>query len=73
MSHTVLCEEYRIGHSTISDIQKQESSLRQYKCKMKDMGVKWPAMIMKLGKDEDLKTALLPMIEAEMRGENLTK
>ena len=56
-SCTVLCEEYRIGRSTISDIRKQESSLKQYKRKMKDMGVKQPAKVMRLGKDEELKTA----------------
>ena len=57
-SCTVLCEEYRIGRSTISDIRKQESSFKQYKRKMKDMGVKQPAKVMRLGKDEELKTAL---------------
>ena len=56
--YTVLCEEYGIGRSTISDMKKRESSLRQYKRKMKDMGVKRPAKVMKLGKDEELETAL---------------
>ena len=57
-SYTVLCEEYGIGHSTISDIKKMESSLRRYKRKMKDMGVKRPAKVMKLGKDEELEMVL---------------
>lgn len=57
-SYTVLCEEYGIGRSTISDIKKMESSLQRYKRKMKDMGVKRPAKVMKLGKDEELETAL---------------
>ena len=57
-TYTVLCEEYGIGRSTISGIKKQESSLRQYKRKMTDMGVKRPAKVMKLGKDENLETAL---------------
>ena len=57
-SYTVLCKEYEIGRSTISDIKKMESSLRRYKHKMKDMGVKRPAKVMKLGKDEELETVL---------------
>ena len=52
-SYTVLCEEYGIGRSTITDIKKCESSLRQYKCKMTEMGTK----VMKLGKNEELETA----------------
>ena len=57
-SYTVLCEKYGIGRSTITDIKKGESSLRQYKRKMTDMGVKRPAKTMKLGKDEEIEMAL---------------
>jgi len=39
-------------------LKKQKSSLQQYKHKMKDIGVKWPAKVMKLGKDEELETVL---------------
>ncbi len=55
---TVLCEKYAIGHSTIADIKKRESSLRQYKRKMTDMGVKRSAKTMKLGKDEEIEMVL---------------
>lgn len=37
-SYIILSEEYGIGQSTISDIKKWESSLQQYKYKMKYMG-----------------------------------
>ena len=58
ISYTVFCEKYSIGCSTITDINKRESSLRQYKRKMTDMGVKRPAKTMKLGKDEEIEMAL---------------
>ena len=48
-SYTVLCEEYGIGCSTITDIRKKETELRQYKRKMMEMGVNRQAKIMKLG------------------------
>jgi len=54
---TVLCEKYGIGRSTITDIKKHESSLRQYKRKMTDMGVKRPAKTMKRKKDEEIEMA----------------
>ena len=57
-SYTVLCEGNRIGRSTITDIKKRESSLRQYKWKMTEMGVKCSVKVMKLGKDEELETAV---------------
>ena len=37
-SYTLLCEEYGIGRSTIIDIKKRESELRNYKRKMVEMG-----------------------------------
>ena len=39
-SYTVLCDEYGIGRSTVTDIKKRESSLREYKQKMAEMGMK---------------------------------
>ena len=35
-SYTVLCKEYGIGRSTITDIKKREPALRAYKRKMTD-------------------------------------
>ena len=35
-SYTVLCKEYGIGRSTITDIKKRETALRAYKRKMTD-------------------------------------
>ena len=58
VSYTILCEEYGVGHSTITDLKKKEASLREYKRKLIDQGVKRPAKVMKLGKDEELETAL---------------
>ena len=57
-SYTVLCKEYGIGRSTITDIKKREPALRAYKRKMTEMGVGRSAKIMKLGRDEELETAL---------------
>ena len=57
-SYTVLCKEYGIGRSTITDIKKREPALRAYKRKMTEMGVGQSAKIMKLGRDEELETAL---------------
>ena len=54
----MLCKEYGIGWSTITYIKKQEPALRAYKRKMTEMGVGWSAKIMKLGRDEQLETAL---------------
>ena len=39
-SYTVLCDEYGIGRSTVTDIKKRESSLWEYKQKMAEMGMK---------------------------------
>ena len=58
VSYTILCEEYGVGCSTITDLKKKEASLRECKRKLTDQGVKRPAKVMKLGKDEDLETAL---------------
>ena len=44
--------------STITDLKKKEASLREYKRKLTDQGVKRPAKVMKLEKDEELETAL---------------
>ena len=57
-SYSVLCEEYGIGRSTITDIKKPKSSLQQYKRKMTEMGVKRTAKVMKLGEDEELETPM---------------
>ena len=57
-SYTVLCEEFGIRRSAISDIKKHESKLRNYKRKMIEMGVKRPEKIMKLRKDEQLDEAV---------------
>ena len=58
VSYTILCEEYGVGRSTITDLKKKEASLREYKRKLTDQGVKRPAKVMKLGKDVELGTAL---------------
>ena len=57
-SYTVLCEEYGIGHLTITDLRKKETELRQYRRKMTEMGVNRQAKIMKLGQDEQLDSAV---------------
>ena len=56
VSYTILCEEYGVGRSTITDLKKKEASLREYKRKLTDQGVKRPAKVMKQGKDEELET-----------------
>ena len=56
-SYTLLCEEYGIGRSTITDIKKRESELRNYK-RMVEMGAGGSVKVMKLGKDEELEIAL---------------
>ena len=48
-SYTVLCEEYGIGRSTISDIKKCEMEIRQYKRKLHEMGIQQPVKTIKLG------------------------
>ena len=58
VSYTILCEEDGVGRSTITDLKKKEASLREYKRKLTDQGVKSPAKVMKLGKDEELETTL---------------
>ena len=57
-SYTVLCEEYGVGKSMITDIKKREPKIRTYKRKMMEMGVGWSAKVMKLGKDEEFEAAL---------------
>ena len=57
-SYTVVCEEYGIGRSTISDIKKREMEIRQYKRKLHEMGIQQPVKTMKLGRDEDLDKAV---------------
>ena len=57
-SYNVLCKEYGIGRSTISDIKKRKPALRAYKRKMTEMGVGRSAKIMKLGRDEELEAPL---------------
>ena len=57
-SYAILSEEYGIGRSTIANLRKQEMELRQYRRKMKEMGIRRPAKIMKLGRDEDLEKAI---------------
>ena len=55
--YAVLCEKYKLGHSTIADITNRKPSLGQYKHKMTDMGVKL-AKTMKLGWREEHETVL---------------
>lgn len=57
-SYKLLSEEYGIGVSTISDIKKKSSELRDYKRKMKEMGCKRPAKSMKMGQDQELDMAV---------------
>ena len=54
----MLCKEYGIRSSTITDIKKREPALHAYKRKMTEMGVGRSAKIMKLGRDEELEAAL---------------
>ena len=58
VSYTILCQQYGIGRSTISDIKNKERSLPEYKRKLTDQGVKRPSKVMKLGRDEALETAV---------------
>ena len=57
-SYALLSEEYGIGHSTIASLKKQEMELWQDRRKMKEMGIRRPATIMKLGRDEELEKAI---------------
>lgn len=57
-SYTVLCEQYGVGKSMISDIKKQEPEFRAYKQKMTEIGIGWSAKFMKLGRDEELDAVL---------------
>ena len=56
-SYTLLCKEYRVDRRSPTS-KKREALLCQYKRKMTDMGVKQPAKVMKLGRDQELETAL---------------
>ena len=38
-SYALLSEEYGIGRSTITSLRKQETELRQYRRKMKEMDI----------------------------------
>ena len=57
-SYTLLAKQYSIGQSTISDIKRKETELRQYKTSMKEMGMSRLAKVMKCGKDVELEKAL---------------
>jgi hypothetical protein len=57
-SYTVICKEFGIGRATITDMKKREPEKRAYKWRMTEMGVGRSAKVMKLGKDEELETAL---------------
>ena len=52
-SYTVICEEYDISCTTITDIKRKEVEIRNFKSCMLEMGTKQPAKVMKLGKDEE--------------------
>ncbi|XP_062523895.1 jerky protein homolog-like [Corticium candelabrum] len=57
-SYSVLCERYGIGRSTISDIKRKESELRQYERKLTEMGTSRLAKTMKLSTYEELERAV---------------
>ena len=42
----------------IASLRKQEMELRQYRRKIKEIGIRRPAKIIKLGRDEDLEKAV---------------
>ena len=52
-SYTPISEKYGIGRATIIDRKKKEVEMRNFKSHMLEMGTKWSAKIMKLGKDEE--------------------
>ena len=54
----MICEEYGIRRSTITDNKKREPDIRAYKRKMTEMGVRRSAKVMKVGKDEKFEVAL---------------
>lgn len=57
-SYKVLAEEYGVGISTISDIKRKGPELREYKRKMTEMGCTRAAKSMRMGKDQELDTAV---------------
>ena len=54
-SYRIISEKYGVGTSTISDIKKHGSELRDYKRKMIEMGCTLPS---KIGKDQKLEEAV---------------
>ncbi len=57
-SYRILAKKYGVGVSTIADIKKKGSELRQYKRKAIEMGCQRPVKTMKMGKDQELEEAL---------------
>ncbi len=61
-THWQLSEEYGVGVSTIADIRKKGSKLREHKRKHKrkltEMGCRRPVKTMKIGNDDQLEMAL---------------
>ena len=57
-SYKILSEEYGIGISTVADIKRRGSQLRQYKKKAAEMGIRRPQKNMKMGRDQEFEEAL---------------
>ncbi len=57
-THRQLSEEYGVGVSTIADIKKKGSKLREHKHKLTEMGCRRPVKTMKIGNDDQLEMTL---------------
>ncbi len=57
-SYRIISEKYGVGTSTISDIKKHGSELRDHKRKMIEMGCTLPSNTMKMGRDQKLEEAV---------------
>ena len=55
--YKILSEEYGIGISTVADIKRRGSQLRQYKKKAAEMGIRRPQKNMKMGRDQEFEEA----------------
>ena len=56
-SYKILSEEYGIGISTVADIKRRGSQLRQYKKKAAKIGIRRPQKNMKMGRDQEFEEA----------------
>ena len=68
----ILSEEYGIGISTVADIKRRGSQLRQYKKKATEMGIRRPQKNMKMGRDQEFEALFLWFRQKREEGVPLT-